>query len=95
MTRTKNTIAASFAALLIGGLLMNPASAAVKWSDISAVTHDSAAATLNVDAGRADQFSRADLSSVTHKAVAAGTKPITKASGKNFSRNDISAVTHN
>ena len=94
MTRTKNTIAATFAALLVGGLMINPASAAVKFSDISSVTHGSAEMAQPTTSG-ADRFSRTDLTAVTHAAGSAEAKQVGRYSGKNYSRSDITSVTHN
>ena len=59
MTRTKNTIAATFAALLVGGLMINPAS--------TAVTHAAGSAEAK-QVGRysGKNYSRSDITSVTH-----------------------------
>jgi len=94
MTRTKNTIAATFAALLIGGLMINPASAAVKWSDISAVTHSANTKSILPHVGGPKLFNRSDVSAVTHRSAPSAVLPVGR-SGKNYSRNDITAVTHN
>ena len=99
MTFTKNTIAATFAAVLIVGLTGNPASANVKVygpSDISFVTHSSAATESITQIGRtSNEFNRNDISAVTHRSAPSGVTLIAKASGKAYGRNDITAVTHN
>ena len=74
MKLTKTTIAATIAALFVGGLMISPASAAVRdsfrmsedlagnfyrWSDISALTHGIAAIDGNeLQSGRIDGFYR-------------------------------------
>ena len=95
MTRTKSSIFATFAALLIGGLVINPASAAVKWSDISAVTHSAGTATALPQVGGFDAFSRTDVSAVTHGAVPVEAKQVGRTSARNYSRSDVTAITHN
>lgn len=99
MTITKNTIAATFAAVLIGSLTINSASAAVPTygrSEISFVTHEGSAASSSTQIGHiSGEFNRNDLSAITHKSVPEGVKPMTKVSFNGYSRNDITAITHN
>ena len=95
MTRTKSRIAATFAALLIGGLMINPASAAVKWSDISSVTHGAGTETVLPQVGGSHAFSDTDVSAVTHDAVSTEAKKVGRTSARNYSRSDVTAVTHN
>ncbi len=99
MTITKKTIATTFAAVLIGSLTISSASAAVStyaWSGISSVTHEGSAASSLTQIGHVSgEFSRNDLSAITHKSVPVGMKPMAKASFNGYSRNDITAVTHN
>lgn len=99
MTFTKNTIAATFAAVLIVGLTVNPASAKVRVygpSDITFVTHNSAATDSITQVGHTgNEFSRNDISAVTHRSVRSGVMPIATASAKAYGRNDITAITHN
>jgi hypothetical protein len=98
MTHTKTTIAAIFAAALIGGLSMNPAQAAVQrhnWSDLSSVTNAGAPKADTVRIGHTSkEFSRDDLSAVTHRSAPEGVKPMVKATGSMYSHNDITAITH-
>lgn len=99
MTITKKTIAATFTAVLIGSLSINPASAAVPtygWSEVSFVTHGGSAASSSTQIGHiSGEFNRNDLSAITHKSVPVGVKPLAKASFNGYSRNDITAITHN
>ena len=99
MTFTKNTIAATFAAVVIGGLTINSASAAVPaygWSGISSVTHEGSAPSGITQIGHiSGEFSRNDISTITHKSVPVGVKSMAKASLNGYSRNDITAITHN
>ena len=99
MKLTKNTIAATLAAVLIVGLTGNPASAKVKVygpGDISFVTHSNAATESITQVGHtSNEYSRNDISAVTHHSVLAGVMPMSKASGKAYGRNDITAITHN
>jgi hypothetical protein len=94
MTHTRNTIAATFAAIVIGGLTMSHASAATKWSDISAVTHGGGA-TAQPKAGSSDAYSRTDLSAVTHGSKSTAAKQIGRFSSDNYSASDITSITHN
>ena len=94
MTRTNNMIAAMFATLFVAGLMINSASAAVRWSDISSVTHSNAPAVLPKTGG-ANTFSQTDLSAVTHGSVSNETRQVGRISPKNYSRSDITSVTHN
>jgi hypothetical protein len=92
MKLTKSTLAATFAALLIGGLAISPASAAVKGSDLTAVTHGSAQEQSNPFgpvAGK--QYSRGDIAAVTHN----GSGSNGRLSGNNYRWSDINAVTRN
>ena len=92
MKLTKSTFAATFAALLIGGLAISPASAAVKASDLTSVTHGSVAEQANpFGPVAAKQFSRSDIAAVTHSDSNVN-GPI---SGKQYRWSDITAVTHN
>ena len=99
MKLTKNTIAATFAAVLVVGLTGNPASAKVRVyspSDISFVTHSDAATESITQVGHTtNEYSRNDISAVTHQSVMAGVMPMAKASGTAYGRNDITAITHN
>ena len=94
MTLTRNMIAAMFATLFVAGLTISSASAAVRWSDISSVTHSNAPTVLPTTGG-SDAFSSTDLSAVTHGSVEAEARQVGRVSPKNFSRGDISSVTHN
>lgn len=95
MSRSKSTIAVTLAAVLIGGLMINPASAAVRWSDISSVTHGTETDTALPHIGGSDAFSRTDVSAVTHGSVHEDVKQVGRISIRNYSRSDITAVTHN
>jgi hypothetical protein len=91
MKLTKNTLAATFAALLIGGLSISPASAAVSGFDLTSATHSSGSNQSNPFgpvAGK--QYSRADIASVTHKGAGSNDAK----SGNNAGWSDISSVTH-
>jgi len=94
MTRTNSTVAATLTALLIGGLTISPASAATKWSDISAVTHGGGA-TAQPKAGSSDAYSRTDLSAVTHGSKSTAAEQIGRFSSDNYSASDITSITHN
>ena len=100
MKRTKYTIATTFAALMIGSLTINTASAAVKiqdqtWGDLNSVTHSAVVETGQGQAGHVpNEFSRTDLSAVTHRSVPLGTTAIGRDSGSEYSRNDLTATTH-
>jgi hypothetical protein len=94
MTSTRNTIAATVAALFIGGVTMNTASAAAKWSDLTAVTHGSGA-TVGTKVVGSDAYSRTDLSAVTHGSDTTGTKQVGRYSSDNYSPTDITTITHN
>ena len=94
MTRTKNTIAATLAALMIGGLTINPAAAAAKWSDISSVTHGNGTM-VEPTVGGSDAFSRTDLTAVTHGSQSMEAKQIGRFASKNYRGSDITAITHN
>jgi len=93
VTRTHNTITATFAALMIGALTMNPASAAANWSDISAVTHGGVTSGAKIVG--TDEFNRTDLSAVTHGSRTTGEKQIGRFSSDNYSPTDITSITHN
>jgi hypothetical protein len=91
MKLTKNTLAATFAALLIGGLAISPASAAVKGSDLTAVTHGSAQEKSNPFgpvAGK--QYSRSDIAAVTHQ----GSGENGRISANQFRWSELGAVTN-
>ena len=92
MKLTKSTLAATFAALLIGGLAISPASAAVKGSDLTSVTHGSVAEQANpFGAVAGKQFSRSDIAAVTHKAAGSNGR----LEGNQYRWSDINAVTQN
>ena len=94
MTRTKNTIAATLAALFVGGLTMNAASAATKWSDLTAVTHGGSA-TAGMKVVGSNAYGRTDLSAVTHGSDSSGQKQVGRYSSDNYSPTDITTITHN
>ena len=98
MTHTKTTIAVTFATVLFGGVMINPASAAVRshnWSDLTSITNAGAHDSGMTQIGRTSkEFSFDDLSAVTHSSIPVGVKPMVKATGKMYSRNDITAITH-
>ena len=100
MKLNKRTFAATFAALLIGGFAINPASAAVErfgdtWGDLSSITHGPATTAQVNPFGPtpSHKYSRADISSLTHRDIAGtSTGSLTR---KNFGWSDISSITHN
>ncbi len=94
MTRTNNTIAALFATLFVAGLMINSASAAARWSDISSVTHSNTPTVLSITGG-SDTFSRTDVTAVTHGSVTTEARQVGRTSPKNYSRSDITSITHN
>lgn len=94
MTRTKSTVTATLALVFIGGLSMGPASAATKWSDLSAVTHGSGA-TVGTKVVGSDAYSRTDLSAITHGSGTSGKKQVGRYSSDNYSPTDITSITHN
>lgn len=93
MTRTKNIVAIA-AALMIGGLMTGPASAASKWSDISSVTHGSGGM-AKAQVGGMDNYNRTDLSAVTHGSAKNEAKQLGRFESKNYRASDITAITHN
>lgn len=93
MTRTKNVIAIA-AAMLVGGMMINPATAATKWSDISSVTHGSEAMAKPVVGGK-DGFARTDLSAVTHGSASQEVTQVGRYAEKNYRASDITSITHN
>ena len=93
MTRTKNMIAIA-TAMLVGGLMVNPASAANKWSDISSVTHGSGAM-ATPEVGGKDAYNRTDLSAVTHRSASQQATQVGRYSEKNYRASDITSITHN
>ena len=97
MTRTKNTIAATFAALFIGGLVINPASAAVKWSDISSVTHGATTTeTAQQQYGRLSDFYKwSDKASLSTRRVGTTIQPMGQSDNKSAKWSDLTAITHN
>jgi hypothetical protein len=99
MTFNKHAIAATFAAVVIGGLTSNPASAAAPvygWSDISAATHKGSTASGITQVGQTSgEYGRNDVSALTNGSLPMGVKPLAKASVNGYSRNDITAITHN
>ena len=91
MKLTKSTVAATLAALLIGGLAISPASAAVR-RDLNSVTHGSIQEQANpFGPVKGKRYSRSDIAAVTHKASASSGR----LEGNQFSWSDISAVTQN
>jgi len=99
MTFTKNTIAATFAAVLIAGLTSNPAFAVdptYGWTDLSSVTHEGSAAGDTTQVGRTSgEFGRNDISEITNGSLPLGVKPLVQASSDQaYNRNDLTAVTH-
>lgn len=96
MKLTKNILAASFAALLIGGLSVNSASAAVKsWGDLTLTTHGSIADEVNPFGPVTGQtYSRSDISAITHRG-SAGVSTYNRVAANNYGWSDISSVTHN
>jgi hypothetical protein len=91
MKLTKSTLAATFAALLIGGLAINPASAAVRGSDLTSVTHGSISEQANpFGPVSAKQYSRGDIGAVTHKTSGSNGHK----SGNQFRWSDLGAVTN-
>ncbi len=93
MTRTKNTLAIA-AALFVGGLMVNPASAATNWSDLSAVTHVGAEMGQTM-VGRTNATNLSDLTAVTHGRSMVEAKQIGRFSADNYRASDITAITHN
>ena len=96
MKFNKNTFAATVAALLIGGLSVNSASAAVKtWGDLTFTTHGPVAEEISPFNGAANQqYNRTDISAITHgESVEAST--FTAGSAGNYGWSDISSITHN
>jgi len=96
MKLNKNTFAATVAALLIGGLSINSASAAVKtWGDLTFTTHGPVADQVSpFNSTATQQYSRTDISAVTHgDSVEAST--YTAGSAGNYGWSDISSITHN
>ena len=94
MTRTKNTVAAAIAALMFGGVMISPASAASKWSDISSVTHGKEAM-VQPNVGGSDAYRGTDLSAVTHGTASMEATQIGRFDAKNYRATDITAITHN
>ena len=91
MKLTKNSVAATFAALLIGGLSIGSASAAVQGFDLTSATHGANTNQSNPFGPVAGQeYSRADVASITHK----GTGANSPKSDKGASWSDINNVTH-
>ena len=98
MKRFNNTFAASFVALAIGSLVINPASAAVvrsSFGDLTSVTHRGADTTGMTESGRTiKEFNRNDISAVTHRWIPEGVKPFTKESGKAYRQTDLTTITN-
>jgi len=98
MKLTKTTFAATFAALLIGGLTMTPASAAVRttgdsWVDLSFTTHSQTAVAANPFSATPNHtYSRADISSLTHRNLTGVTT--SRLTTGNHGWSDISSITH-
>ena len=93
MTRTRNMIEVTFATLFVTGLMITSASAAVRWSDISSVTHGNAPTVLPLTGGSVG-FSQTDLTAVTHGPVTVEARQVGRTSPKNYRRSDITSVTH-
>jgi len=93
MIVSKSTLIATFAAVVLGAAMITPASAASKWSDISAVTNRNEP-TIHPTVGGKESFSPTDLSAVTHKNLPNNPKQISHVSSANYSGSDLTAVTH-
>ena len=96
MKFNKNTFAATIAALLIGGLSITSASAAVKtWGDLTFTTHYPVADEVSPFNSTGNlHHSRTDISAITHgDRIESST--YSAASAGNYSWSDISSVTHN
>jgi hypothetical protein len=98
MTRTKNTIVATFATLLIGGLTMSSALAAQRWSDITYVTHGAASGEMKQQqSGRlpGDFYKWSDKGSLSKSRVGTSPKPVAQSGATNASWSDLTSTTHN
>ncbi|MGD2141013.1 MAG: hypothetical protein PVH25_11485 [Burkholderiales bacterium] len=93
MILNKSTIAATCAVVVFGALMISPASAASKWSDLSSVTKG-ADDMIHPTAGGKESFSPTDLSAVTHKDLTGTGKQIGHVSTANYRGTDLTAVTH-
>ncbi|MDX1409626.1 MAG: hypothetical protein R3330_15870 [Saprospiraceae bacterium] len=89
----KSTLAATLAILVFGALTINSASAVTEWSDLSSVTNRGTQV-VHPKAGGQEEFSRSDLSAVTHKGVGGTAKQIGHVSASNYRSSDITSVTH-
>ena len=96
MKLTKTTLAATLAALMIGGLSVNSASAAVKtWGDLTFTTHGAVADEVSaLNPVTSQQYSRTDISAITHGDSAEASTYTADSTG-NYGWSDISSVTHN
>jgi hypothetical protein len=98
MTRTTSTVAATLTALLIGGLTMNIAAAAQRWSDISSVTHgDAYNGTKEQQFGRlsGDFYKWSDKGSLSKSRVGTSPKPVAQSGAANANWSDLTSITHN
>lgn len=93
MTLSRQTFATALAAALFGALMINPAFAASKWSDVTAVTNHGHEMTHPTSGGK-EAFSPGDLSAVTHRGVDGVAKPVGHISAANYGESDITSVTH-
>jgi len=111
MKRAITTIAATITALIFGGLMINPASAAVKdayrisedaagnfyrWSDISALTHGLGSDTGNaLQTGRIEGFYKWSDRNFKQSDAPSALKPVGKSAASFYKWSDINAVTSN
>lgn len=93
MILDKSTLAATLATVALGALMINPASAAYKWSDISSVTNRNEPEVHTVAGGK-ESFSRTDLTAVTHKKLSGKPKQVGRISMSNYRGSDLTKVTH-
>ena len=111
MELPKTTIAGTITALFIGGMTINPASAAVRdsykmsedsaanfyrWSDISALTHGSAADSGHaLQSGRIEGFYKWSDRNFRNNRVPSDLQPVGKSAASFYKWSDINALTHN
>ena len=93
MILNRNTVGTAFAIAVFGALMANPAFAASKWSDVTAVTNNGHEMT-HPESGGKEVFSPGDLSSVTHRGVGGSAKPVGHISSANYAESDLTSVTH-
>jgi len=92
MILNKSTMYAACAAVVLGALMMNPASAANKKSSLTAQTRGEVENVRPTVGG--EDFSPFDLSAVTHKKLADESGTVSRSSRDNYRRSDINWVTH-